>query len=71
MNSTIPLLGGVLYAAGGVPFIRHPEVPFFEAMRISSTQSVIARPRFLRSCQSHESFLLFIRSRIFRIVESE
>jgi hypothetical protein len=33
----------------------------FEAVRISSTQSVIARPRFLRSWQSHESSFIICR----------
>ena len=33
---------------------RHPEDSYFESVRISSTQFVIARPGFLRSWQSHE-----------------
>ena len=39
----------------------HPEISFFEAVRISSAQSVIARPGFLRSWQSHELSIIICR----------
>jgi len=39
----------------------HPEASYSEAVRISSTQSVIARPGFLRSWQSHESSFIICR----------
>jgi hypothetical protein len=54
--STIPLLGGVPFTAGRVPFISHPEPSFFEAVRVSSPQSVIARNEV--TWQSHESFFI-------------
>ena len=38
---------------------RHPEDSYFESVRISSTQFVIARPGFLRSWQSHEVNLYY------------
>ena len=41
---------------------RHPEDSYFESVRISSTQFVIARPGFLRSWQSHEVNLYYLLS---------
>jgi hypothetical protein len=66
-----PLNGGIIqhfpslfercrFTAGRVFFIRHPEASYSEAVRILSTQSVIARPHYLKSWQSDESSLYYL-----------
>jgi len=57
-----PSRGGVAaFAAGRVPFIRHPEPSFFEGVRISSdTEGVILRLRIQKPWGSHlfDSFFI-------------